>query len=84
MPNAVTPVNRWRTAVLIVRYLQDLVSQPQLGGLYEDGTLTSLGAGRIGDLLAMPLDEARIVRTLVGLRRAAMRVEPNTAPHLKP
>ena len=47
--------------MLIVRYLQDLVSQPQLGGLYEDGTLTSLGAGRIGDLLAMPLDEARAI-----------------------
>lgn len=47
--------------MLIVRYLQDLVSQPQLGGLHADGTLTSLEVGRIGDLLAMPLDEARAV-----------------------
>ena len=43
--------------------------------------------GRVPDRLCaarMPLDEARIVRKLVGIRRDAMRVEPNTAPHLKP
>jgi 2-dehydro-3-deoxy-D-arabinonate dehydratase len=47
--------------MLIVRYLQDLVSQPKLGALHEDGTLTSVAVPRLGDLLAMPLDEARAV-----------------------
>ena len=47
--------------MLIVRYLQDLVSQPLLGIVHPDGTLTSLGARRLGDLLAMPLGDARTI-----------------------
>lgn len=52
--------------MLIVRYLQDRGSQPQLGALHGDGTLTSLSAPSLGALLSMPLDEAQAIVEMPG------------------